>query len=137
VASAQTPAAIVVRKKCDTDVGSGARARYQGVPSSTGFGNYHPASREAVGRQAPARFELPMAYVLRVTTGAGSFFLIVDSSGPALARVKEFKEIGCPVTIQDVHGIPIDESALLRVDTSSAVFVSSASTAADLRIRFP
>jgi hypothetical protein len=78
-----------------------------------------------------------MAYVLRVTTGAGSFFLIVDSSGPALARVKEFNEIGCPVIIQDVHGIPIDESALLRVDTSSAVFVSSASTAADLRIRFP
>lgn len=55
-----------------------------------------------------------MPYILRIATGAGSFSIVVDSRQQAIARLEEFREVGCPVAIRDLAGTPIDEEALLQ-----------------------
>lgn len=55
-----------------------------------------------------------MAYILRITTGAGSFSIVVDSLEQAGARLVEFRELGCQVAIRDFSGTRIDEESLLQ-----------------------
>jgi hypothetical protein len=53
-----------------------------------------------------------------LATGAGSFSIVVDLLEQAIAspKLKESREVGCPVAIPDFAGAPIDKEALFQAD---------------------